>query len=808
MQQRTGALPAILLIIALGQASWVLYSTVTGFEVDIDHGRQWARNLTLGMVTAAETTGILLVLFRRGAGFVIALIAEVFRALIAWWTSTSSDDAFVYLAAVGAGALIYAQLLPGDRSAEASRVPPEPDLEPAGRESRTSDTFLSYSRRQYYFAESLMLRLESQALSVWFDTRRIHAGADWKESVDQGLSACTSLVLVASRDALASPSVDYEWRTALENGKPIHVVLFENVGLPPELSREAVAILDMRSRFESKARMLARLLARPKRYRDRTATALILPPSVLLVTTALLLILAASLFFDVLNARTLVAITTPHPKNIPESSSAGFTTHLLGFTFHGLPSKVFAFLGIAAGTLLLTTLTAFLLTAVLRRRRFAPSLLPLTLLGSGWLYLNTSFLQHSTDHIVTSISSGWMTAPANLHSSAWRDLDDMLLGRHVPYDSSSSFDYGSPFLSVGDAAPFLTATSAQWRWPALVLLALGVVAFLTAQNSDSWYRRLATGNASEKARLRHNRSSGARKGSSPIRAGRPPRLLHHPADSHIAAEIADALPEGVHTDGDIVLLTQHTELAWLEDLERENAHLIYVVCTDIQPADTWERLHRYQWFDYRSRSSDSLALLAQGSGRLFPALPEALTRRVLPGPVRYKSLAMKLCATWLLALALFGQGRVYSGSEQDAVLSRVIPALSELMFWICVPGCLYLFWLATELTSSRTTYARFQRRLNIVMAVLYVTQLRFLLSFDDQFSLVLLGTLANVFMAMVWFTPDADRIRRWLPEQQSQATGGTLAVPLRHRFARESGIYLALFVFFYLSSAAFFADIA
>ncbi|MET8862736.1 toll/interleukin-1 receptor domain-containing protein [Nonomuraea sp. NPDC004580] len=808
MHRRTGALPAILLIIALGQASWVLYSTVTGFEVDIEHGREWTRNLTLGMVTAAETAGILLLLFRRGAGFVIALIAEVFRVLIAGWTSTSSDDGYVYLAAIGVVTLMCARLRPALRSVEASRVSPERDLEPAEPESRTADTFLSYSRRQYYFAESLMLRLESQALSVWFDTRRIHAGADWKESVDQGLSACTSLVLVASRDALASPSVDYEWRTALGQGKPVYVVLFESVGLPPELSRDALAIIDMRSRFASKARVLAHLLVRPQRHRDRTATPLILPPGVLLVTTALLLILAASVFFDVLNARTLVAITTPHPKNIPDNSSAGFTTHLLGFSFHGLPSKVFAFLGIAAGTLLLTTLTAFLLTAVLRRRRFAPSLLPLTLLGSGWLYLNTSFLQHSTDHIVTSISDGWMTAPANLHSSAWRDLDDMLLGRHIPYDSSSTYDYGSPFLSVGDAALFLAATSAQWRWPALALLALGVIAFLTARNSGSWYRRLPTGNASEKARARHNRFPGAHDKTSPVRADRTPRLLHHPADGHIAAEMADALPGHLHTGGDIVLLSNHTELAWLEALERENAHLIYVICTDIQPAGTLERLHRYQWFDYRSRSSNRLALLAQGSGRLLPALPEALTRTVLPGPVRYKSLTMKLCATWLLALTLFGQGRVYSGSGLDPVLSRVIPALGELMSWICVPGCLYLYWLAVELASSRTTYARFQRRLTIVMAVLFVTQLRFLLSFDDQLSLVLLGTLANVVMAMVWFTPDPEGIRRWLPEQHSQASGETLAVPLRHRLARESGLHLALFVFFYLSSAVFFADIA
>jgi hypothetical protein len=296
-----------------------------------------------------------------------------------------------------------------------------------------------------------MLRLDRNAVSVWFDTHRIQAGADWRESIDHGLSACTSLVLVMSRDALASPDVTYEWRTALEHGKRIYVVLFEAVELPPELSREAVAIIDMRTRFDRKVLTLVDLLAQPRRHRDKVATRnpsrlpLRQPSSMWLITTTLILILAASVFFDILNARTMVAIATPHEKNIPEDVSITYTAHLLGFTLHGLPSKVYAFLGITAVTLLLTTLTAFLLVAILYRRRFILALLPLALLGSCWLYLNTSFINHSTNHIIVDISGNLMSTPANLHSSAWRDLGDMILGRYVEYGSFSSFDYGSPF---------------------------------------------------------------------------------------------------------------------------------------------------------------------------------------------------------------------------------------------------------------------------------------------------------------------------------------------------------------------------
>ncbi|MEU4447252.1 toll/interleukin-1 receptor domain-containing protein [Actinosynnema sp. NPDC050801] len=842
---KDGTLPIVLLSLVLMQAAWATYSGVTEFEVDIDHGRSSPWDLVMGVVSAGEVVGVLLVFARRNAGFAVAVSAEVLRFVIAVFTKASVDGYILTFTIVSPFVLlyVYSRLDDVPDEADADGTPPDGDVDrPTGRKDRAGSpqVFLSYSRRQFYFAESLMLRLDGNAIPVWFDTHRIQAGADWKESIDGGLAACTSLVLVASRDALKSKNVDYEWRTALKDGKQVYVVLFEAVALPPELSREAVAIIDLRSRFEAKVETLVELLTQPRRHRDRAPKGnplrlpSRLPPSVFLTTTALGLIFAASLFFDVLNARVLLAITEPHARNLPEDVDPSFTTHLLGFTFHGLSSKVYAFLGITVMTLLLTALSAFLLVAVLYRRRFVLALLPLALLGSAWLYVNTSFIEHSTSHVIVSVTGGLMSTPANLHSSAWRDLDDMLLGQYVDYGSSYAFTYGSSFLSTGDASPYLTATSAQWRWPTLLLLGLAVVAFWKSRRSASLYRWLATGVAPERLRLQHNEPPGAHRGDhhvlparlpSRTASERPPgwRLLHHPADGHIAAEIEAALADRGHADGEsperrvvpIVLLTNRTRLDWLEELERENPDLVYVVCTSVRQVETLALLGRHQWFDYRERSHDKLALLArslrQGSSTSadysFPALPERLTRTVVPGPVRYKSHAMRLCATWLAAVALFGEGRVYSSFVHDEGSGRLIPWVTGLMFWICLPCCLYLFWLAVELTSARTTYRRFRTRLNIVMVTLLITQLQFLLSFDDQFGTVLLGALVNVFLAMAWLTPDAGHVRRWLPAVQSPVVG-TLAVPLRHQFGYSSTIYLGLFVFCYLSAAMFFADAA
>ncbi|MFI9011392.1 toll/interleukin-1 receptor domain-containing protein [Actinosynnema sp. NPDC053489] len=835
---KNGTLRTLLLCAVVVQAGWAMYTTITEFEVD--HNRSsspW--DLVAGVVSGGEVVGVLLVLARRRAGFAVAVSAEALRVLIALFTKASPDAPIVVATIAGAIALLHVHHRDRDNptgDVDGVRASPDHDAgQPAGRGGPAGkpDVFLSYSRKQFYFAESLMLRLEDSAVSVWFDTHRIQAGVDCRESIDRGLAACASLVLVASRDAMRSPHVDHEWRAALGSGKRVYVVLFEAVELPPELEREAVAVIDMRSRFEPEVEALVELLARPRHHRDRIPRGnplrlpLRLPPSVVLTTATLALIVAASLFFDVLNARTLVAITTPHEENIPERSDPGFTTHLLGFTFHGLSSKVYAFLGITAVTLALTALAAFLLVAILYRRRFFFGLLPLALLGSCRLYLNTSFIDHSTSHVVVSISHGLMSTPANLNSSAWRDLDDVLLGRYVEYSSATHFDHGSPFLSVGDAGSCLTTTAARWRWPALLLFGLAVIAFRTSRRSASLYRRLATGVAPDELRLRHNAVPGARIATAPPhRADRPEesagwRLLHHPADREVAREVEAALADRARADGGgptprgIVVLTNRTPLDWLEDVEREGSDLVYVVCTSIRHVETSELLSRHQWFDHRERSRDKLALLARSlrpasptsAGYSFPALPERLTRVVVPGPVWYKSHAMRLCATWLLAVTLFGGGRAHSSFIQDEGAGRLVPVVTRLMFLVCVPCCLYLFWLAVELASCRTTYPRFRARLNTVVVVLFTTQLQFLLSFDDQLGTVLLGALVNAFLAVAWLTPDPDPVRRWLPTVPSREVD-TPAVPLRHQFARSTVIYLAWFALSYWSAVTFFADSA
>lgn len=98
-----------------------------------------------------------------------------------------------------------------------------------------SPLFLSYSRKDYYFAESLAFHLLRQGVPVWLDVRDLEPGKDWERSLEQALDAATSILLVASPDSMQSPHVRNEWELALRQGKRIILARFRRCKVPVEL---------------------------------------------------------------------------------------------------------------------------------------------------------------------------------------------------------------------------------------------------------------------------------------------------------------------------------------------------------------------------------------------------------------------------------------------------------------------------------------------------------------------------------------------------------------------------------------------
>ena len=82
--------------------------------------------------------------------------------------------------------------------------------------------FLSYSSRDYFFAEMLALKLdEKKEFKIWRDSDAIRAGDDWRESIENGIKNCTAVVVALSESSAESPYVTYEWAYAAGMGKTV-----------------------------------------------------------------------------------------------------------------------------------------------------------------------------------------------------------------------------------------------------------------------------------------------------------------------------------------------------------------------------------------------------------------------------------------------------------------------------------------------------------------------------------------------------------------------------------------------------------
>lgn len=126
--------------------------------------------------------------------------------------------------------------------------------------------FVSYSRRDFYFAEQLAVALRRHGIAAWFDAHQLASGTDWSAAIDQAIQDCEALVLVASPAALGSLNVRSECDRALELRRPIVAVRCRAVTLPQTLN---VPSYDLRRSFGHGAAALAddltthRLTGRP-----------------------------------------------------------------------------------------------------------------------------------------------------------------------------------------------------------------------------------------------------------------------------------------------------------------------------------------------------------------------------------------------------------------------------------------------------------------------------------------------------------------------------------------------------------------
>lgn len=129
--------------------------------------------------------------------------------------------------------------------------------------------FLSYAREDMDAADRLVRGLEAEGLKIWIDRVGIQAGS-WKERVTEGLNRSRAVLMLLTKDSLASEAVRKELGFAAMKGVPIvPVQLGEFAEVLPdwfaldyrELHRH---VLDLRA-YEEGVGSLARALRTTKR---------------------------------------------------------------------------------------------------------------------------------------------------------------------------------------------------------------------------------------------------------------------------------------------------------------------------------------------------------------------------------------------------------------------------------------------------------------------------------------------------------------------------------------------------------------
>lgn len=122
--------------------------------------------------------------------------------------------------------------------------------------------FISYQHDDVDFAENLKHRVEQAGFTTWMDDR-LHAGEEWRESIDQAIKESLALIVVMTPAAKASEYVTYEWAFAWGAGVRVIPIMLKQTPLHPRL--DSLQYLD----FTHRARPWGKLVDQLKQLTTR-----------------------------------------------------------------------------------------------------------------------------------------------------------------------------------------------------------------------------------------------------------------------------------------------------------------------------------------------------------------------------------------------------------------------------------------------------------------------------------------------------------------------------------------------------------
>jgi len=129
---------------------------------------------------------------------------------------------------------------------------------------------VSYSRQQIPFVDVFYKDLVKAGYDVWLDYQRLIPSEAWFDQITAGVKNADIVLLVVSKDSMASKNVEDEWAMALKDGKRVILVLFEAAPIENKQLKKCEYV-DFRTNYKAGLQQLNALLnSEPQPEKQRT----------------------------------------------------------------------------------------------------------------------------------------------------------------------------------------------------------------------------------------------------------------------------------------------------------------------------------------------------------------------------------------------------------------------------------------------------------------------------------------------------------------------------------------------------------
>ena len=102
------------------------------------------------------------------------------------------------------------------------------------------EIFVSYSRRDRAFADSLIRGLEGRGLNVWVDSQALQGGDAWRAEISQAIADCEAFLVILSQNCVESRNVVKELDIAESENRHIIPLMFEKCDIPREMKYQLI----------------------------------------------------------------------------------------------------------------------------------------------------------------------------------------------------------------------------------------------------------------------------------------------------------------------------------------------------------------------------------------------------------------------------------------------------------------------------------------------------------------------------------------------------------------------------------------